>query len=577
MRWKTTWCILVASFLLSGRPVPGDTSAFTVIDDPVLDRAIDSARREFLSKRAYDRLDATILIPGEGGTWRRGSFNGKSLAYPASCVKLAYLAAAMHWCRENNQPYSYLDYCVRPMIEKSDNVQTGVVVDAITGVPNLPDLQIINDEFRTWIEKRRYTERYLESRGLLGNQVILHKTYPTNSGDSPIGAEKLARDQFGMNQMQPRLSASLMLEVVKGGLEPGTTGYMRSLLRHDRTSAYAALGFGLPPGSINENKIGVAYDTVEDFMHAILPNGKEFILVVFTNGRDRSQPSPHDVSHLGLFTELLLDRLNLTEGCPPACKVDDSDQDFSCTGGWYPGSIRGYQHGMSYLYSKGSLPRSIAAWDLHVPETGHYEISVWYPQGPGLSDSAPFMVYHTGGSTEVRINQRVGGGRWVKLGDFQLTAGSGRVTLSNNVPENQYVVADAVKAAKWPDAGGVQEVPSEVSPSGVSSRVLVRSIELRVDRSNPNRPVGYAIIQVSDNLGAPVRGAEVVGTFIGDFSGQVRGVTGPDGRARIETVKFNRNRDADEIIFSFYIDTVKHPRLIYDPASSTSVHRTFRQ
>jgi protein phosphatase methylesterase 1 len=577
MRWKTTWCILLAAFLLPGRPTPGDTSAFPLVDDPSLDQAIESARREFLSKRAYDRLDATVLIPSADGTWHRGSFNGKSLAYPASCVKLAYLAAAMHWCQENNQPYSYLDYCVRPMIEKSDNVQTGVVVDAITGAPNIPDLEVINDKFRAWIEKRRYTERYLESRGLLGNQVILHKTYPTNSGNSPVGAEKLARDQFGMNQMQPRLGASLMLDVVKGGLEPGATGYMRSLLRHDRTSAYAALGFGLPPGSINENKIGVAYDTVEDFMYAILPNGKEFILVAFTNGRDRSQPAPYNVSHLGLFTELLLDRLDLLEGCPPVCEVDDANRDFSSTGGWYPGTIRGYQHGDSYLYSKGSLPRSIAAWDLHVPESGHYEISVWYPQGPSLSDSAPFVIYHTGGSTEVRINQQAGGGRWVKLGDFRLTAGSGRVVLSNDVPDSQYVVADAVKAAKWPDAGGAQEVLSEIPPTGVASKVLARSIELKVDQSNPNHPVGYAIVQVSDNLGAPVKGAEVVGTFIGDFSGEVRGATGSDGAARIETVKFSRNHDGDGIIFSFYIDTVNHSKLAYDPASSTAVYRTFRQ
>jgi protein phosphatase methylesterase 1 len=196
-----------------------ETPHFTITDDPGLDRAVADARAEFLRDKTFSRLDATILVANPDGTWRRGSFNPEVINYPASCVKLPYMAAAMNWCREKGLPYTALDHCVRPMIEKSDNVQTGVVVDAITSTTNDETITTAADpRFDAWYRRRLYTENYLRARGLLENQVIIHKTYPTNSGEMPSGAEKAAREFRGMNKMQPRASASLMLEIAKGAL-----------------------------------------------------------------------------------------------------------------------------------------------------------------------------------------------------------------------------------------------------------------------------------------------------------------------------------------------------------------------
>lgn len=430
-----------------------DTRYFTLVDDPALDRAVAEAREEYLATRPtpLTRVDAVILLPNPDGSWRRGSFNPETIAYPASCVKLPYLAAAMHWCRVNGKPYSHLDASVTPMIRKSSNEMTGVVVDAITGAPNDASLTAVDERFLAWYAKRRYTEEYLDARNLLGNQTILHKTYPSNSGESPTGAEKTAQTHRGMNQMQPKLSASLMLEIIKGAIEPEANGYMRDLLRHNPTSDQSILGHGLPPGSQYENKPGLAYDTVEDIAYAVLPNGREMILAVFSNGRERGNPSPHDASTLGVFCELLIDKLQLNAGCPPKIRLDNADATFVTSGTWTLASTAPDKWGASYVWKAGGTGSGQCVWPLSVPTAGRYEVSVWYSQGDDRARNAPYTVHHANGTSTVRINQRVAGGRWIRLGDYEMKAGEGKVVLSDDIYDtSMIVVGDAVKATRWP-------------------------------------------------------------------------------------------------------------------------------
>jgi hypothetical protein len=63
------------------------------------------------------------LIPQKDGSWRRGSFNGDEVAYPASTVKLTYLVSAVHWCEQQGKPFDCLEPHVRGMITISDNFE----------------------------------------------------------------------------------------------------------------------------------------------------------------------------------------------------------------------------------------------------------------------------------------------------------------------------------------------------------------------------------------------------------------------------------------------------------------------
>ncbi|MEQ8768970.1 MAG: hypothetical protein RIB60_00520 [Phycisphaerales bacterium] len=435
-----------------------DTSAFTIVDDSAMDAGVAAARAEFLAIAPFDRLDATILVEQPDGTWKRGSFNPDSVAYPASCVKLAFLAAAMRYQTDNAMAFDALDASLTPMITVSSNVATGEVVDAITGTTNLPGVNsTASPQWPAWYAARLYTEDYLDARGLLGNQVIVNKTYPTNSGGSPSGAEGVLISVEGANQMQPRLSASLMLEVVGGAIEAdtglaGSTGYMRSLLGRDRFSDYSSIGFGLPPGSTIENKIGIAFDTLEDIAHFTLPNGTRCIVAAYSNGWDRTQPLPYDAAPLGTFAEILLDELGLTAGNPPKIVVDSADPGVVYAGAWSTGSAQPDKFGPSYRFASGGGGANTATFPLGVPSAGLYEVMAWWPAASNRATNTPFVVAHAGGTTEVRVDQTVWGGRWVKLGDFEFPAGGGAVTVSDDATGSALVLADAVKATAWPTA-----------------------------------------------------------------------------------------------------------------------------
>ncbi|MGB8326836.1 MAG: serine hydrolase, partial [Steroidobacteraceae bacterium] len=297
-------------------------AALKIVDDARLQQVVEEARSRFLARQPFDRFDVTVLIAhatrsaaGLSEEWLRASVGGDNLAYPASCVKLPYLVAAVHWCQEQQRAPDCLDADVRPMILVSDNVATGRVIDAITGTANLADGS--EAQFSDWFERRRYPERVLESQSLLGSQRLFTKTYPTNSGEEPTGFEARAWRQHGRNAMSPDLAARLMLAIAAGRIEPQATGYMRDLLRRERFSADSGFGAGLPPGATSENKIGSAFDTLEDISYAELPGGGRLVIAGFSNGWNPEDPPPGDVHRLGDFTVELLRAARAARLLPP--------------------------------------------------------------------------------------------------------------------------------------------------------------------------------------------------------------------------------------------------------------------
>jgi len=355
-----------------------------------------------------------VLVAGQDGRWRRGSVEGDALAYPASCVKLPFLVAAVHWCTERGRAPDCLDEHARPMVVESDNVAAGHLVDAVSGVTNgLVD----GADVDAWIERRRYTERVLAQAGLLGGQRLFTKTYPTNSGDEPADLEKLAWQRLGRNAMSADLAARLMLAVVSGAIEPQATAYVRALLRRPTVSPNSALGTGLPPGSLHENKVGDAFDTLEDVMYAELPNGRRLIIAAFSNGWDPRDAEPWDVARLGRFTELLLDRLDLRRGLPERRYVN-------------PGG--------------GATPR----WSLDAPSDGRYEVAVWYPVLEGNASAVDYVVQHAGGESRIRLDQTMWGSRWITLGDFDLRRREGQVTLEG--AGRGHLAAGPLRLQRWP-------------------------------------------------------------------------------------------------------------------------------
>ena len=272
--------------------------------------AVEGARTTFLASQRFDRLDVTVLLAAKDGSWLRGSVGGESPWYPASCVKLGYAIAAVRFCESQGRAADCLDDSVLPMLRDSDNVATGVVVDAITGAPNGP---VEGADYDAWFARRLYTENLLAQHDLLAGQRFINKTYPTNSGEEPAGLEALARERHGRNSMHADGAANLMLALVTGEFGEPAAGYIRSRLRRPLVSRNSSMGGGFPDGTVYESKIGDAYDTLAEIVHAELPDGRRLIIAAFSNGRDPDGPDEQDLTALAGFSKLLIERLPLPD------------------------------------------------------------------------------------------------------------------------------------------------------------------------------------------------------------------------------------------------------------------------
>ena len=323
MRWRPLLMILPAAALaglaLTRHAGAVESVAAPVRDDAHVQRAVEGARQRFLAGQRFDRLDVTVLLAAGGAGWLRGSVGGDQPWYPASCVKLGFAIAAVRWCAERSLAPDCLDVSVRPMLQDSDNVATGEVVDAVSGVRNGP---ADGADFDAWFARRLYTENLLQSHGLLGAQRLVNKTYPTNSGDMPVDLERLALERHGHNSMTADGSALLMLAVVTGEFGSPATEYLRSRLRRPLISPNSAMGGGFPEGTVFESKFGSAYDTLAEIVHATLPDGRRLIIAAYSNGRDPEGPEDQDPTALAGFAKLLLEELD-TQAAPLQRAGDD--------------------------------------------------------------------------------------------------------------------------------------------------------------------------------------------------------------------------------------------------------------
>ena len=98
--------------------------------------------------------------------------------------------------------------------------------------------------------------------------------------------------------------------------------------------------------------------------------------------------------------------------------------------------------------SRRNEPRAEASWTPNLARRGRYAVYVSYTTLPDAVDDAHYTVFHSGGKTEFRVNQRMGGGTWLYLGTFLFEAGENeqaRIVLDNASTHKGHVSADAVR------------------------------------------------------------------------------------------------------------------------------------
>lgn len=138
--------------------------------------------------------------------------------------------------------------------------------------------------------------------------------------------------------------------------------------------------------------------------------------------------------------------------------VDNGSSGYSETGSWSSSTSNPKHYGANYRYASVSQNETATAeFRPNIPEAGRYPVYIWISKGSSRSDDARFTVYHSGGETQVTLDQNDYGDHFVFIGDFHFEKGSqGRVVLSNQGSDSsKVVVADAVRFGGGIGASGL--------------------------------------------------------------------------------------------------------------------------
>ncbi len=117
------------------------------------------------------------------------------------------------------------------------------------------------------------------------------------------------------------------------------------------------------------------------------------------------------------------------------------------TGSWRTSSWAGYRNG-TYRYAvTSSVETATAAWSTVLPKDGDYGVYVFFRAGSNRCRKAVYRVEHSGGTTEVEVDQSRDDRRWVWIGSFHFSAGKpARIVLTNRSTDTgKAVIADAVR------------------------------------------------------------------------------------------------------------------------------------
>jgi hypothetical protein len=223
-------------------------------------------------------------------------------AYPCSLVKVFHLVAAQLRLEDGRlSAHGELDRAMRDMILWSSNSATNYIIDLLTGTTG--DTLLSDAEMSVWCERREEINRIFaglgwpELAGINLNQKLMD--------DLRYGREKVALDRSaaGHNCLTPIAMARLMHEIFSDSalLPPARRAVIRDYLARDANDpdrgrgAYQLLGYlgdALPEGTRIWSKAGrtrwLGDDRASfrrhDMLRAILPDGQEFQLTVFTQG-----------------------------------------------------------------------------------------------------------------------------------------------------------------------------------------------------------------------------------------------------------------------------------------------------
>lgn len=182
---------------------------------------------------------------------------------------------------------------------------------------------------------------------------------------------------------------------------------------------------------------------------------------------------------------------------------------------WFDEDYGAVTDGAKYRFATVNATRETAAatYAPTIPQAGLYPVYAWAASSSNRTNQL-YVINHTGGSTEVRVDHRKVGNGWVWLGSYQFDAGrsptQGSVKISNfSTAGGSVVIADAIRFGNgrgdlaWGSGGiGTGSVSGYPREDEGSLLWAWRAVGQSTAFSSPASVIG------TNNVSAPLRMAE---------------------------------------------------------------------
>jgi beta-lactamase class A len=246
-----------------------------------------------------EELAATLIDLRDPNNLSWASYNGEKAIYPASVVKMFYMAALERQLEDGKIKLTpELERGLKDMIVDSSNEATQYVLDVLTDTSSGSELP--QKQFGQWQHQRNRVNRWFASMGYT-NINVNQKTHCEDA----YGVEQQSRNYKGQNRnmITTNATARLLAEIVLGRMNtPERTRRMMDLMKRDPfkpstdpdSQAVGFTGKALIDARMTDAKLwskaGWTSRSRHDAAYIETADGLKFVLAVYTenhaNDRD---------------------------------------------------------------------------------------------------------------------------------------------------------------------------------------------------------------------------------------------------------------------------------------------------
>jgi beta-lactamase class A len=271
----------------TARPLP--TPRFRTLQE-LVNAAAQTTLEKFKDKGVKEEnLSVTLIDLRDPADPANASFRGNERVYPASVVKLFYLAAAHRLLEDKKiEDTPELRRALKDMIVVSSNEATQYILDVLTHTTG--GYELSPSEMKKWQYQRDSVNRYYAGLGYT-NINVNQKTFCEDA----YGREKVSRGPNGenRNKLTTDATARLLAEIVTGkAVTRDRCAQMMELLKRDyagtsndpddQAHGFTSIALQGIEGARLWSKAGWTSSTRHDAAYVELPGGAKFVLVTFT-------------------------------------------------------------------------------------------------------------------------------------------------------------------------------------------------------------------------------------------------------------------------------------------------------